>query len=340
MILRGVLTFAAAVLFASSLNAQTIVSTEKPSEKEFKKAVNIVLKKTSCHPSDKDERHEAISVIQREFNNFTSDQWRAYLAADSDAEIDSLEMNGTLYFYRKAMDKVLKEVKRTKPKHGEVVLWNLYNMGYIIKTPSQTFAIDLVHKHIDQFAGLLDFVLITHKHPDHGSKRELEAFAAAGIDVYAGYMPKSMSENIKWRFLEDGESFQVGTVRVTGRRGDHSKKADGLKMVTTFEVDCGDDASNTVILHAGDCRNYEQLTSSEPIDFFIFHTAVGLKIQKAIDKLQPGYAVFSHAWELGHSIEKWRWTFDDLVVRSGKITGFPAERILLPCWGEKIKYKR
>lgn len=340
MILRRVFAFTAAVLLGSILNAQTIVSYEKPSEKEFKKAVNIVLKRTSCLTSDKDARQEALGVIQREFNNFTSDQWRSYLASDSDAEVDSLEQDGTLYFYRKAMDKVLKEVKKTKPKHGEVVLWNLYNMGYIIKTPSQTFAIDLVHKHIDEFAGLLDFVMITHKHSDHGSKRELEAFATAGIDVYAGYMPNSLPEDIKWRFIEDGESFQVGKVRVTGRRGDHSKKEDGLKMITTFEVDCGDDASNTVILHAGDCRNYEQLTSSNPVDFFIFHTAVGLKIQKAIDKLQPGYAVFSHAWELGHRVEKWRWTFDDLLVRSRKITGFPAERILLPCWGEMIMYKR
>ena len=340
MILKKFFAFSTAVLLGFSLQAQTVLSYEKPSEKEFKKAVNIVLKKTSCLPDDKAERLDAFAVIQRELNNFTSDQWREYLASDSQAQVDSLETYGALYFYRKAMDKVLKEVKKTMPRHGEVVMWNLYNMGYIVKTPSQTFAIDLVHKHIDELAGLLDFVLISHKHPDHGSKREFEAFAAAGVDVYAGYMPKSMPEGIKWNFIEDGESFQVGKVHVTGRRGDHSKKEDGLLMITTYEVDCGEDASNTVILHAGDCRNYEQLTSSKPVDFFIFHTAVGLKIQKAIDKLQPGYAVFSHAWELGHRVEKWRWTMDDLLAKSGKIKDFPAERILLPCWGEMIKYKR
>ncbi len=56
--------------------------------------------------------------------------------------------------------------------------------------------------------------------------------------------------------------------------------------------------------------------------------------------LQPVYAVFSHAWEMGHSAQKWRWTMDDLLAKSGKIKDFPAERILLPCWGEMIKYKR
>lgn len=340
MILKKIFAFSTAVLLGFSLQAQTVLSYEKPSEKEFKKAVNIVLKKTSCLPDDKAERLDAFAVIQRELNNFTSDQWREYLASDSQAQVDSLENYGALYFYRKAMGKVLKEVKKVKPKHGEVVLWNLYNMGYIIKTPSHTFAVDLVHKHIDEFAGLLDFVLITHKHSDHGSKREFEAFAAAGIDVCAGYMPKSKPENIKWRFVEDGESFQIGKVCITGRRGDHFYKGEGFKMVTTFEIDCGDDASNTVIYHTGDCRNYEQLQTDRPVDFFIFHTAVGLKIQKAIDKLQPVYAVFSHAWEMGHSAQKWRWTMDDLLAKSGKIKDFPAERILLPCWGEMIKYKR
>ncbi len=336
MILTRVFAFAIAVLLGFSLNAQTIVSYEKPSEKEFKKAVNIVLNRTSCMPSDMDARHEAFAVIQREMNNFSSKQWKSYIASDSDAELDSLEKNGTLYFYAKAMSKVLKQVRHSKPKRGEVFLWNLYNMGYIVKTPSQTFAVDLVHKHIDQFAGLLDFVLITHKHTDHGSKREFDAFAAAGVDVYAGYMPESLPENIRWNFVEDGENFKVGKVSITGRRGDHFYKGEGFKMVTTFEIDCGDDASNTVIYHTGDCRNYEQLHTEKPVDFFIFHTAVGLKIQKAIDKIQPGYAVFSHAWEMGHSVEKWRWTIDDMSVRAAKITGFPAERILLPCWGDKI----
>ena len=61
---------------------------------------------------------------------------------------------------------------------------------------------------------------------------------------------------------------------------------------------------------------------------------------QAIDKIKPEYAVFSHAWELGHSVVKWRWTIDDLLKISGKITGFDKKRILLPAWGEKIVYTK
>ena len=213
-------------------------------------------------------------------------------------------------------------------------------MGYIIKTPSHTFAVDLRHMHADMFAEYLDFVMITHKHADHGAMREYKAFAAAGVPVYAGYVPQSMPEGLVWNFVEDGGEFKVGNISVKGKRIDHYYSGEGYKLVTAYEIDCGDDAGNPVILHSGDGRNYEQLAPEKSVDFFIFHVSVGLKIQQAIDKVQPQYAVFSHAWELGHQVEKWRWTIDDLVRKSQSVEGFPADRLLFPCWGEMIDYKR
>ena len=115
---------------------------------------------------------------------------------------------------------------------------------------------------------------------------------------------------------------------------------EGLKLVTAYEVDCGEDAGNAVIFHSGDGRNHNQLEPEKPVDFFVFHVSVGLNIQKAIDKIRPQYAVLSHAWELGHKVEKWRWTIDDLVRKSQAIEGLAEDRVLFPCWGEMIDYKR
>jgi len=323
-----------------ALEAQTVVSYERPQQKELRKSVDVVLNKTSCLDADMSGRLDAMGVIQRDINNFTCDQWKEYNALMDADEISSWEKEGTLYFYRKAMDKVLKELRRTKIRHGQVVLWNLYNMGYIVKTPSQTFAVDLVHKHIEDFAPYLDFALITHKHKDHGSQREFEAYAAAGLKVYAGYVPSSMPQDLSWTYVEDGDFFSVGNVTVRAKRVDHYYHGEGLKMVTSYEIDCGDDTGNAVVFHVGDSCNYAQLESEAPVDIFIFHTAVKLDIQRALDKIRPMWAVFSHAWELGHSVEKYRWTIDDLVIRSGKVEGFPVERILLPCWGEKLTYTK
>ena len=323
-----------------SLDAQTILSYKKPSKTELEKAVNVVLYETSCTDEDRTARIQAMGIIQREINNFSSQAWRDYNSLTNQKKIAAWEKDISLYFYLKAMDKVLTELETTEVAAGQVVMWNLYNMGYIIKTPSHTFAIDLIHKHIDKFAKYLDFVLITHKHPDHGSINEFEAFANEGVSVYAGYVASPKPKTLNWVYVNEDETFTIDNITITGKRVDHYYNDDGFKMVTAYEIDCGEDTNNTIIYHTGDGRNYEQLEPEKPVDFFIFHTAVGLKIQKAIDKVQPKYAIFSHAWEMGHSPEKYRWTIDDLLLRSGKIEGFPAERILLPCWGERIIYTK
>ena len=325
----------ACFVLSTVIGAQTITSYEKPSRKEFRKAVATVLYRTDCLSADQEKRQDALSVIQREINNFSPEDWKDYNTSDS-----VNEKEGVPYFYKKASDKVLKEIKRTKVKRGQVALWNLYNMGYIVKTPSHTFGIDLTHKYIDIFAQFLDFALISHIHRDHGNLRDFEAFANAGVKVYAGYMPQEKPEALSWTYVEDGETFNFGEITVTCRKIDHNKKKKGRKLVTSFEIDCGKDTDNAIIIHAGDGCNYKQLEAQHKVDFFIFHLSVGLNIQKAIEKIQPEYAVFSHAWELGHKVDKFRWTIDDLLKISRKISNFPAERCLLPCWGEKILYTK
>ena len=340
MNIKKLLAVTAFLAVSFYVDAQIVTSYEKPSHKELKKAVRNVLHKTTCRAEDMDKRVEAMGVIQRELNNFTTKDWAQYESLTDRKEIACAEKSGAMYFYRKAADKVLKEVRNTRVKQGHVVMWSLYNMGYIVKTPSQTFAIDLRHMHADEFAKHLDFVMITHKHADHGAMREYKALAAAGVPVYAGYMPQSMPEGLVWNFVEDGGEFKVGNVSVKGKRIDHSYKGEGLKLVTAYEVDCGEDAGNAVILHSGDGRNYEQLAPEKSVDFFIFHVSVGLNIQKAIDKIDPEYAVFSHVWEMGHEVLKWRWTIDDATTRMDAIEGRDPSSLLCPCWGEKMVYTK
>jgi hypothetical protein len=110
--------------------------------------------------------------------------------------------------------------------------------------------------------------------------------------------------------------------------------------VTTYEIDCGADTDHTVIYHTGDANNYEQLEVTQKPDFFIFHLAVGLKLQQAIDKINPEYAVFSHAYELGHGALKYRWTIDDVLTRVNKIQGHDKKHLLYPVWGDKIVYTK
>ena len=150
------------VLLGASLvlDAQIVTSYEKPTHKELKKAVKTVLYQTSCYSEDRADRVEAMGVIQRQLNNFTTKDWAQYESLTDKKDIAAAEKTGAMYFYREAARKVLKEVKSTKVKQGSVVMWSLYNMGYIVKTPSHTFAMDLRHMHADEFAACVDFVMI------------------------------------------------------------------------------------------------------------------------------------------------------------------------------------
>ena len=135
--------------------------------------------------------------------------------------------------------------------------------------------------------------------------------------------------------IEHGKSYDMGDVTIRTTIGDHNKRL--LNYVTSYEIDCGDNTNNTVIFHTGDSHNYTQLNPQKQVDIFMLHMAVGLKIQKAIDKIQPHHVFLSHLQELGHKIEKWRWTFHDALKLKGNLT---HDHIWIPCWGEKIVYDR
>ena len=332
----------ASVVFATE--AQVVLSYEQPSSKEFKAAVKTVLKNTSCCDEDRTPRLEALNVIQRDMNNFSTEEWKNFYNCWDWVKIADLELEGTLYFYRQSFNKVRNEIKKTKVAPGTVVLWNVYNMGYVVKTPKHTFGIDIVHKHIEEIAKDLEFVLITHKHGDHCDGHTCNQLALGESKIIAGYKLNKpcvwQGKLLDWEYVEELDRIKIGDITINCKRVDHNRHEWGYKLVTTYEIDCGEDTGNAVIFHTGDAHNYEQLEVEKRPDFFIFHTAVGLNIQNAIDKINPQYAIFSHAWELGHGVLKWRWTIDDLLKYSGKITGFDQKRILLPIWGEKIVYTK
>ena len=144
-----------ATLSGFAVQAQIVKSYEKPDEKEFKAAVKQVLKNTTCMAKDTVARLEALNVIQREINNFPAEDWKDFVFNNWNwKDIDNKEHHGVLYFYRQAFNKVRREVRSTKVAEGTVVLWNVYNMGYIVKTPTHTFGIDVAYRGNSQGTGL------------------------------------------------------------------------------------------------------------------------------------------------------------------------------------------
>ena len=328
--MKRVLLLSLFAAFSITVSAQIVKDYDAPTEKSYRKAVKTIMYRTNGHDLTA-KRMKAMEVTQSVMNRFTHEEWKAYRRSTDAGEVARLEQSGVPYFMRQSFDKVRNELRTTKVKEGTVAVGLLYNMGYIVKTPTATFGIDLNSRHLDEILDYIDFAMITHPHGDHNTKELREGMAKRNKPLLAAFDAKDVEE----LRVTDGGEYTFGDVKVRVTLGDHNKKA--RKYVASYEIDCGPRTNNTIIFHTGDTNNYVQLNPQKQVDIFMLHMSVGLDIQASIDKFNPHHVFLSHLQEWGHRINKWRWTFDDALRLKSKLK---HDHIWIPCWGERIIYNR
>lgn len=276
------------------------------------------------------ERRAAMNEMQKYADTFTHTLFNEYLGTTAGTEKEqALEGWGLMQFYNMALEKLLQEIPATKVKKGQVVMWQLYNMGYVVKTDKQCFGIDLYHKHAEKLAPMIDFMLITHNHGDHYSKTLVEKLERDGKAVYSNFRDNGHK-------VKTGDDFTVGNISIKVTTVDHN--ATLKNFVNTYEVNCYDaKGKDYVIFFTGDAHNYEQLNPTGKVNLFVPHLAVGLNMAKAVEKIAPTEVLMSHILELGHSITKWRWSYEYGIAECEKLE---RRGVYLPVWGEMIRLKR
>ena len=276
------------------------------------------------------ERRAAMNEMQKYADTFTHTLFNEYLGTTAGTEKEqALEGWGLMQFYNMALEKLLQEIPATKVKKGQVVMWQLYNMGYVVKTDKQCFGIDLYHKHAEKLAPMIDFMLITHNHGDHYSKALVEKLERDGKAVYSNFRDNGHK-------VKTGDDFTVGNISIKVTTVDHN--ATLKNFVNTYEVNCYDaKGKDYVIFFTGDAYNYEQLNPTGKVNLFVPHLAVGLNMAKAVEKIAPTEVLMSHILELGHSITKWRWSYEYGIAECEKLE---RRGVYLPVWGEMIRLKR
>ena len=237
------------------------------------------------------------------------------------------------YWYDAAFDKVLREVRSETVAPGEVKLWLVYNMGYIVKTPAHCFCIDLHHRRAEELVPYLEFALVTHNHNDHYTYDFLKAMTAADKKVYSAFWPSkggySKEPERELRLADD--------LTVMIYESDHNSQL--RRFVTPFEIICKTGNDTCVIFHSGDSCNAKQLhPRSAKVDFHIVHPCVGLDVREsARDTVKPAATLISHLLELHH--KKWRWTFADGYMKADEVRSV-GKTAWVPMWGEKIVWKK
>ena len=204
-----------------------------------------------------------------------------------------------------------------------------YNMGYVVKTSTQCFGVDIHHKHAQRIAPLIDFLCITHNHSDHQWKPLTEEMARQGKAVYSNFLNNGYK-------LSGGEQIKIGNIEIENWLGDHN--AATPKFVTSYQISClSAEGKPFTFLFTGDSYSYEQMNPTRAVDVFVPHLAVGLKMDKAVEKLGPQVVLMSHILELAHHINKWRWSYAYGINECEKLK---RKGVYMPVWGEKIILKR
>lgn len=285
-----------------------------------------------------DERLALLYKIETYSDKSINTTFREYLNGTDQAAKNMEDTIPILYSYRLAFDKVLEEVKHTKVKKGTAKIWLLYNMGFVVKTPSGCFGIDINHRGAEQFEPYLDFLCITHKHGDHFNTKLMEAMHAHGKPVVSNFFTASEKY-----YSTTPASYKIGNFSIQTDISDHLLDPKLSEFVTIFRIQSGKDAGNFSLLHGGDTGfNPERFKKVQgPVSVAILRWGAEREnniLGTGEGQVQTDYAILSHLIELGHLIyPKGQASITKTLEH---LPNVKCKNTLLPFWGESMTWKK
>lgn len=287
---------------------------------------------------DNSIRSSAYKTIQVQADNCSALTFTEYMNATAAVKNSLQKSHLILDGYDYAFDKVINGIKNDIPTEGEVLIWHIYNMGYVFKTTKGAFALDIFHKRAEELAPYIDFYGITHKHLDHKSEALALKMAILGKPVISNFSIGGSDIS----YISDKEAdYKVGSFEIHTFITNHNNSSSNVP-VTVFKVDCGKDANNTVIIHSGDSNfRPEQFSTvkNTHVDIYIprYSQTTGGENQIIGNVFNPKYVLISHILELSHEdVNSSRWPLTYGLSRASTIN---CAHTYMPFWGDKMSYK-
>ena len=289
------------------------------------------------------QRHEPTGVAdldtrQAEIDAISPNDFKAYwmpgLTLEPGLLSECVSRFPVLGRLESAFEKVFRDAKETEVADvNHPAVWYVYNMGLVVKTPKTLFSIDLHHRRAEEFAPFLDFALITHNHNDHYTERFKVAMdRGQHKPVVNNFFDNYGVSDRKFGGYTRAKTktFLFGDVKIVTGLCDHNSYL--VDYTTPFEVQIG----SFTLYHSGDCCSHEKLHASRRPDMWVFHPYCGMDVAEGgLEAINPKLAVIAHLQEMGHSKDRYRWTYCDGLRQKAKIeaAGFAAR---MPLWGERL----
>lgn len=296
----------------------------------------IQFNKTSPFLLD-NERLLLLNKFETYSDKFPHTSFSQYLTSPEQTAIDSEHTVPILYSYRYGFDKVINELKNTQVKNGTAAVWLLYNMGFVVKTPSGSYGVDIDHRWAEELEPYLDFLCVTHNHGDHANVKLMDAMNKKGKPVLSNFYTKDATYVSKVP-----ATYNIGNFTIKTDITDHLADPTLPNFVTVFRIEGGADSDNFSMLHCGDSGfNPLHFTKVQgPVDMVVLRWGAAREnniLGIGSGKVKTDYAVLSHLIELRHEPHP---NGQASITQTLKhLPNVNCENTLLPFWGEKMTWE-
>jgi len=261
------------------------------------------------------------------------------------------------------LQQALDEIERITLAPGELMLWQMYNSGVIVKQGKTVFGVDVIpmlrcygwpepEGLTERIADQLDFLLITHHHPDHYDQALVRACLDREKPVA---LPEHLAE--KWaghpalHAISGGWQTEWQNIQITARNAYHVWR-DSMNDVPLvyYELTC---ANQYTFLFSGDAdytKAFEK-TPGQSIDLLLLpwrnpnatfeagheqqtHETIDA-VRIACDRIEPAAILFEHYAELEHVYDYFPASYD-IAVHLKRTLQTPADWMF---WGESVALK-
>lgn len=224
-------------------------------------------------------RQEAFRAVDRLVDDMLRKDWCQYLkhvehAASERAKAQEMEFNFEVArFISLRLRQAIERIRERDVAPGCIAVTYVYNMGFVVETPEVALGVDLSGPYVDELAGALDALTVSHPHPDHISDPLISAMHARNKPVYTAkcvWWDQTPYRDCVTR-LAQGESVFVGPLRITAHIGDHYplsytrfnegriKPATNNMFNALIETDALSKNGNFLLYHVGDDFNKQSM---------------------------------------------------------------------------------
>lgn len=268
-------------------------------------------------------------------------------------------------FHKDRIAAATADIERTTVTDGARV-WKLYDLGFVVRTPSVTFAFDLVRGvHVadgafavddavmERLAEECDVMFISHRHVDHADPVVAEAFLSRGKVVVA---PPTLweGEPIHARITHlnreahaqqmlpvQGGELDLRVVIYPGFQGGDDSTPNNVTLVTTPKgigfMQTGDQSDPRAFTWIDEIAEHHRVDVLMP-------NCWTTDIARVARGVRPSLIITGHENEMGHTIDHREpyWLTYQRQTGSARFGGDPKvgydTPLLLMTWGESFSY--